>query len=272
CGSVVERTRLMVNEPGGSGAVETAQQQQISGNFFSTLGVNAVVGRAIIEADGNPASGQTAAGISYEFLKRRFGLDPGVLGRKVTINDTPLVIVGVMPPGFFGFEVGVRPDLWRPIGALNNPGLSARNAFWLRVMGRMRPGASVEQAQAEMDAIFRQQLEESAAGAPAGPQRGPGPAGAPTNVTPEQRRQFFDRHIRLETGSAGYTSLRQQFRQPLLILMTTVALVLLIACVNVANLLLARAAARRREISIRLAVGASRFRLIRLLLTESLLL
>ena len=132
-GANVLRARLIVTE---GGALETAQEQRVSGNFFSMLGVGAVVGRTFTEADDGPASAQPAAVISYEFWKRRFGLDPGVVGRKVTINDTPLVIVGVTPPGFSGFDVGARPDLWWPIRVLNDPGLSRRTSVWIRVMGR----------------------------------------------------------------------------------------------------------------------------------------
>jgi len=255
-GSAVLRARLIVNEPGGSGAVETAQQQRVSGNFFSTLGVGAVVGRLLTEADDDPAGAQPAAVISYDFWKRRFGLNPGVVGRRITINDTPLVIVGVTPPRFSGIGVGVRPDLWQPIRVSNDPGLSRKTSSWLRVMGRLRPNVSVGQAQAEMDVILQQHLGEFPA-APSGKM-------APTAA-------ILGKSVRLETGSGGYT-LRNQFGQPLSILMITVALVLLIACVNVANLLMARAAVRRKEIAVRLAVGASRFRLIRQLLTESLLL
>src|SRR5262249_47263980 len=147
-----------------------------------------------------------AAVISYEFWKRRFGLDPGVVGRKVTINDMPLVIAGVTPPGFFGFDVGARADLWWPIRVSNDPTLRRKTSSWIRVMGRLRRGASAAQAQAEMDVIFRQQLDEFV-------------APAPPNVTPEQRRQFFERSIRLEPGGAGYTWLWRRFRQPLLVMM-----------------------------------------------------
>ncbi|MGH9936572.1 MAG: ABC transporter permease [Blastocatellia bacterium] len=111
--------RLIVNEPGG-GAVEPVRQQRVSGNFFSVLGVNAVVGRALTEADDNPASAQPGAVISYEFWRRRFGLDPAVVGRQVTVNDTALTIVGAAPLGFSGFEAGSKPDIWWPVKSAND--------------------------------------------------------------------------------------------------------------------------------------------------------
>src|SRR5215510_12497250 len=204
------RGRLLVNEPGAG--VESVQEQRVSGNFFSVLGVNAVVGRTLIEADDNPSNPEPGAVISHEYWRRRFGLDPHVVGRRVTVNDVALTIVGVAPPGFFGFEVGSRPELWWPAKADRS---RLKGWGWIRVIGRLRPGVSMTQAQAEMETIFQRLLNDKASRSP--------------NWTPTERRKHFERHISLEAGIAGHTDLRQMFHQPLFILMVAVGLTLLIA-------------------------------------------
>src|SRR5215470_2220989 len=226
--------RMRLTEPGAGGQVELVQAGRVSGAFFSELGVGAVAGRTLTEADDTQAGARPVAVISYNYWKRRFGLDPGVVGRKITLDDFPFTIVGVAPPGFFGIEVGGNVDLWWPIRMTPQviPGdqsLNSSSTRWLYVMARLKPGANVEQARAEMDAVFRQQLNEIA------PER-------LSSFTPTQRRNYFERSIQLVAGGTGFTWLREQIKQPLLILLTIVGLVLLIACANVANLLLARAA------------------------------
>jgi putative ABC transport system permease protein len=256
--------RMRVSEARTGATAESVLGEKVSGNFFSVLGVHAAAGRLLSAEDDKRGSPQAVAVISYSLWQRRFALDSAVVGRQITLDDVPFTIVGVAPPGFFGFVVGRAPDLWWPLEMLpqvepGNRDLQNTGSWWLRLMARRKAGVSLTQARAEMDTLFQPLLADIAA------TRG-------ANWTPTQRRNFLERRIELQDGSTGWTWLRKRFKEPLQILTAVVALVLLVACANLANLLLARGATRQREIAVRLAIGAGRLRLIRQLLVESLLL
>jgi predicted permease len=255
------RYRMTVDgvEEGEAGRIGA---QAVSGNFFHVLGVPAVLGRTLTPEDDRPGNPQAVAVLSYGFWQRRFGLDPTVIGKTIRLEDAVVTIVGVTPRGFYGFEPGSRPDLWLPMQAtplVEGEGrtrlLESTGSQWLQIMGRLKPGVNMEQARAELDVDYQRLLGEQAA-----------------HMSEKDRQQFLKQRIELGTGGTGYSRLRWEFRRPLLILMAIVGMVLLVACANLAGLLLARGAARGRELGVRAALGAGRFALIRQLTAESLLL
>jgi predicted permease len=256
--------RLTIPGVNGTVEVDNVQARLVTANYWNVLGVRPALGRFFTEdEDRNPNSSETAGSLvilSYSFWERQFGRDPGVLGRTLIVDRSPCRVIGVAARGFSGELVGSASDLWAPLVSFSPANLfENRGRVFTHEMGRLKPGVSLSQAQAAMTLIYRQLVLDERA-----PQRNTDRAAAVQNF-----------HIRLEPGATGISfgfprGLRQTFAEPLWIIMAVVALLLLIACANIANLLLARAVARRREVGVRLALGCGRFRLLRQLLTESL--
>ena len=249
-------TKLNVSAAGQS---DVATGQFVSGGYYRGLGVNAILGRRIT-TDDDKEGAQPVAVIRFEYWKKRFQSDRGVLGKPAYVNGVPFIIVGVTPPNFEGaLDVGETADISLPLASQpvvdRHPSLAAEGDWWLRIMGRLKPGVSIEQARLNLEPAFQRGALEGYQDYLA---KNPQPKATEVS-TP---------NLTAVSGSQGATLERELYSRQLYILLIVVGLVLLIACVNTANLLLARSSARQKEIAVRIAIGAPKFRLIRQLLTE----
>ncbi len=262
--NVLTRSGVDFNASYG-GQSERAVGEMVSGNYFETLGVQPFLGRLISSEDDLTPGAHPVAVLSYGYWQRRFGSDPAIVGRDVILNNNPIRVIGITPPRFYGTEIARNPDIrvpmmmatvFRPVPAnrLQNP-----RHRWMTVMARRKPEVTVAQAQASLDILYRQvlaaELNELGSG-----------------INAHDKERALASRIQLEPGNQGFARLRGEMERPLLLMFCVTGIVLLVACANLANLLLARNAKRKQEISVRLAIGAGRGRLIRQWLTESLLL
>lgn len=247
------------------GQPEDAHTKLVSEDYFSVLGVSPAIGRVFTPDDRKGAGQDPYAVISYDYWQHRFGGNTAVLGTPIRLVSTTVTVIGVAPPDFHGENIGQRPDFWVPM--MMQPivmqgqdwlhedlGKDFQKIMWLHAFARLKPGVTMAQAQTEVNVLFKSIIEN----------------GYPTSLPPETRKDALNQTLKLRDASTGAFNGRDNISQQLIILLAASGVVLLIACINVANLLLARAASRTKEVSVRLSIGASRGRLIRQFLTESL--
>lgn len=255
-------SRLSIRQSGSdpNAPAQRASGHLVSGNYFSVLGATARYGRVLNPAD-DALNAPPVAVVSNNYWERDLNSDPNVVGKNMIINGTNFTIVGVMAPEFFGERVRRSPDFWLPLSfdsqiELRKTYFDNKEAYWLMLMGRLKPGIKIEQAQANVNVALRQFLTEEAG----------------SELTQDRQNGIQNTFVTLVPGRGGISGLRNRYATPLKMLMAIVAMVLLISCANVGSLLLSRAAARKAEISLRMALGATRSRIVRQLFTESMML